>query len=334
MATAICELRPAQARLAQTQPMRADVGDVGTADPTRAQQRHLTLLSSGAWAADPLALLTDRPFGSSTSADPFCRRSGTLSLTTIEPWALEPSPAWYARMALRPPLGGNRSFQAQLRALPTDDGLRLQAQHSMPLLATMVAVAERCREADARCRAASSDCGCTNVGLDAFSNASGVRSLLRGIGVKPAAEAGSSRRPPRLPVVARSHDARPRARLARSELTTLGARLDALRADLASAACSAGRRRGQPAAKRRLRRRGERRGRFAVAVEPGTAGGRAASRSGSIGAAPRRRRRRPRAPPRAARRCRRACSTILRARRVSACCWPPAPNSMPPARNS
>ena len=97
----------------------------------------------------------------------------------------------------------------------------------------MVAVAERCREADARCRAASSDCGCTNVGLDAFSNASGVRTLLRGIGVKPAAEAELARAVRRAAGrSSRDHTTRDLERGWRaSELRTLGARLDALRAD-------------------------------------------------------------------------------------------------------
>ena len=80
-----------------------------------------------------------------------------------EPWALERDPKWYSRASLTPPLPPGRTYQAQLLRLNATDGVILQAQHSLPLMAEMVATAIACDGLADRC---------TNVWLDAFQSGS------------------------------------------------------------------------------------------------------------------------------------------------------------------
>ena len=97
-------------------------------------------------------------------------------LNTSEPWALVVDPPWYSRMGLSPQLPVGLCYQQQLRRLNSSAGIRLQAQHSLRLLAQMVAVAEQCDALPA----------CTNVWLDDFEADfdTAAASLLRALGVE------------------------------------------------------------------------------------------------------------------------------------------------------
>lgn len=111
-------------------------------------------------------------------------------LNTSESWAHVVDPPWYSRMRLAPPLPRGYTYREMLRTLDGTGrrtaGVLLQAQHSLRLLAEMVAVAEQC--------AAQPMQRCTNIWLDAFLHDfdAAATTLLRALGVVPSSASSSS----------------------------------------------------------------------------------------------------------------------------------------------
>ena len=154
--------------------------------------RGVRLLSSGRWSLSPLEM--DRVLGSAGVPYRFVHivrspmevtvSSYLYHLTTTEPWAHVRDPPWAKRMNLRPPLPAAHSFSSHLNSLNRSEGVALQAQHSLRLVASMVAVAEQCARVPMQ--------RCTNLPLGSFlSNFdSAARQLLDSLGVPSARHAG------------------------------------------------------------------------------------------------------------------------------------------------
>lgn len=113
-------------------------------------------------------------------------------LSTTEPWAHVRSPPWAWRMHLQPPIAHGYSYVDHLNTLNRTVGVQLQAQHSLRLIAAMVAVAEDCASRSptvitpsARGRRIT----CTNLWLEGFSTDfdRAARAFLSALGLAHAA---------------------------------------------------------------------------------------------------------------------------------------------------
>ena len=143
----------------------------------------LRLFSSGRWSLRPMELsqAIDGTRGSFRMVHlirpplEVVVSSYLYHLTTAEPWAHVRNPAW--AIYLHPPLPPGASFATHLQSLSRQDGVLFQAQHSLRLIAQMVALAEAC----ARWKPPK----CTNIWLGAFASDFDLaaQSVLRALGL-------------------------------------------------------------------------------------------------------------------------------------------------------